>query len=399
MAQWDVTTTGAMFEFDTTEVNYNQALAIDTNHFLVQYSGTGSDGYVAVLAINTSTWAITTTSVLEYDTTNGLFSDMLRIDTNHFLCYWSGAGADGFAQTMVVNTTTWAVTTAVAPTEWDTVQCQYNDSVWVDANHLAHVASNSGGDGFIAIHDVNTTTYAFNVTGSPLEFDTQDNTSNSIVKVDTNHVVNFWHGGTGSVLAQVQAFTVNTTTWAITTAASVLSYDTDLPASSASHYPASMVVDANHILHTWHDAAGSRLAQIFEVNTTTWAVTTAGSILTITTAASQANAINYKNSIARIDTNHFLHAARGWNGSADAGLLHVLVVDTSTWAVTTTGSSLDYTTTIGQGVYPTIAPITGYDSYYLLLFRGTDNDGYSLVVSVETASVANGFIPRIIIMS
>jgi hypothetical protein len=60
-----------------------------------------------------STWAVTTAnSALEFDTQNCYENSSIIIDSNHFLNFWRGTDGDSFAQVMAVNTSTWAVTTA-----------------------------------------------------------------------------------------------------------------------------------------------------------------------------------------------------------------------------------------------------------------------------------------------
>lgn len=188
-------------------------------------AGSGSDGFATVFAVNTTTWAVTTASTpLEFDTVLGQYHSVLAIDTNHFINFWEGNGSDGFAQTFTVNTTTWAVTTAAAALEFDTQTGQYHSACKIDANHFIdfYLGGAATTDGFAQVFDVNTTTWAVATSSSKFLFDTDVGTFNSSYKVDTNHFINFWTGADGDGFTQV--FTVNTSTWAVTTAGSQLEF-------------------------------------------------------------------------------------------------------------------------------------------------------------------------------
>ena len=72
---------------------------VDANHFINFYAGADVDGFAVVVAVNTSTWAVTTSnSALEFDTDSGRYNSCAKIDTNHFINFWQGPSTDGFVQ-------------------------------------------------------------------------------------------------------------------------------------------------------------------------------------------------------------------------------------------------------------------------------------------------------------
>ena len=83
---------------------------------------------------------------------------------------------------------------------------------------------------------------AYDVTtaGEVLEHDTQAGLYNSLVQIDANHFIDFYQGN--GVEGSAQVFTVNTSTWATTTASSRLKFDT-----SATYFSASQI-DDNHFI-------------------------------------------------------------------------------------------------------------------------------------------------------
>ena len=48
-------------------------------------------------------WAVTTANAsLEFDTVQGTYSSSYQIDSNHFINFWSGNGNDGYVQVFTV---------------------------------------------------------------------------------------------------------------------------------------------------------------------------------------------------------------------------------------------------------------------------------------------------------
>ena len=105
MATWAVTTAAASLKFEQVYGYYNSCYQIDSNHFINFWGGADYDGFVQTFAVNTSTWAVTTAAAsLEFDTVLGYYNSCYQIDSNHFINFWSGANGDGFVQTFVVTT-------------------------------------------------------------------------------------------------------------------------------------------------------------------------------------------------------------------------------------------------------------------------------------------------------
>ena len=187
-------------EFDTVYGLYNNCYKIDSNHFINFWRGGGSlNGFVQVFTVNTSTWAVTTAgAILEFDTVNGLYTSCSKIDDNHFINFWSGADSDGFVQVFTVNTSTWEVTTAGAILEFDTVYGLYNSCYKIDDNHFINFWSGADSDGFVQVFTVNTSTWAVTTTTARLEFDTQTGSFNGCYEITTGYFINFFQGGAGA---------------------------------------------------------------------------------------------------------------------------------------------------------------------------------------------------------
>jgi enamine deaminase RidA (YjgF/YER057c/UK114 family) len=333
MAAYDVSTSNARLIFDTVVGGalWSSCYKIDTNHFINFWSSTNNIGYVQSFTVNTSTWAVTTANTrLQFDGTMGTDNSCYQIDANHFINFWGG-GNSGFAEVFTVNTTTWAVTTAAARLEFDTAYGFQNSCYQVDANHFINFWGGSGNDGFVETFTVNTTTWAVTTAAARLEFDTVNGEYNSCFKIDTNHFINFWNGSGDDGF--VETFTVNTTTWAVTTAAEVLEFDTQ-----NCTYNSCYKIDTNHFINFYSGLNSDGYVQTFTVNTTTWAVTTAAEVLEFDTVW------GFSNDCYPIDANHFINF---WAGEGLNSYVQVFTVNTSTWAVTTAAARLEFDTVYG----------------------------------------------------
>jgi hypothetical protein len=382
MADWAVTTAGAAFEYETTLGQYqSKPLAIDTNHFLVAWSGSGSDGFAGVFTVNTTTWAVTTASTpLEFDTQTLYGTPVIGIDTNHALVFWQDSDGDGRCQVLTVDTTTWAVTTASTPLEFDTQDYlgSVSHAVKVDDNHFLCAWCGVSGDGYIQTFTVNTTTWAVTTASSVLEHDTQNGSANYLCKIDTNHFILVYSGGASSY-GQAQVFTVNTTTWAVTTSSSRFQFLGQVATNNRVEQ-----VDSNHFIYFYRESTTSAdgFVGTFTVNTTTWAVTTASTPLEFDTQEYS------QGSLVKIDTNHFLFTWAGPDtdaGTAFDGFSQVFEVNTTTWAVTTSAASIEFDATQGEwtAISAPIAGTSGATTKFFLAWSGSGDDGYAQVLNVE----------------
>lgn len=368
MAAYDVTTANSSLEFDTQNCRNNSCYQIDANHFINFWGGVDDDGYVQTFAVNTSTWAVTTAGAsLEFDAYYGIYNSCYQVDTNHFINFWWGSNVHDRAYTQVftVNTTTWAVSTAGASLEFDTQNGTFNSCYQVDANHFINFWCGVTSDGYTQVFTVNTSTWAVTANGTALEFDTQNNGYNSCYQVDSNHFINFWLGGATTTDGYTQVFTVNTSTWAVTTAGSSLKFDTDVGSHNSCY-----AIDSTHFINFWRGVDIDGFAQVFTVNTTTWAVTTAAGTLEFNTDLCS------DNSCYQIDSNHFInfYAGTGFDGFAQ-----VFTVNTSTWAITTTTASLEFDTQ--NGIYNSCCAIDS--NHFINFWQSVDADGFVQVFSVE----------------
>jgi len=98
-----------------TDSAYLPSLAkIDSNHYLVVYSGPGNDGYAAVLEID-SHWNISrVSSEYEFDPLNVAGTDVIKIDSAHYLVIYNGTANTGRSVVLEVKSSgdSWKITKA-----------------------------------------------------------------------------------------------------------------------------------------------------------------------------------------------------------------------------------------------------------------------------------------------
>jgi hypothetical protein len=375
MATRDVTTAASLFNFDSSFAFHQSCHAIDANHFINFWGGLDWDGYVQVFAVNTTTRAVTTAAAaLEFDTDIGSHSCCIIVDTNHFINFWQWTSGDWFVQSFTVNTTTRAVTTAATRLEFDTADYQLGSVAVVDSNHFVLFWWGSGSDWFVQSFTVNTTTRAVTTAATRLEFDTQIWTNNSCFRIDTNHYINFWRWWTLNAIAQV--FAVNTTTFAVSTSWAVFDMWLDNLGCTCQQ------VDANHFIVFYNSASlWNELAQVVTVDTSTWAITTSAASLIISTWGSSLTS-------RKIDDNHFiLFYGWPWND----WFVGIFEVDTTTFEVTTASSLLEFDTQLGLSN----SCFTVDSSHFINFWRDTNSDWIVQVFEVELPVVGwNSYTPR-----
>ena len=380
MANWDVTTASSILEFDTVSGGSDSCAVIDVNNFITLWSGNAGSyaGSAQVFSVNTTTWAITTAgSKFGFDTNAAASASaitIVKIDTNHFVGFYSGVDADGFVSVFSVNTTTWAITTT-SSLEFDTADGGHNASCLIDENHIINFWS--GGDA--QVFTVNTSTWEIS-TAAAVKTGTGLN-ANSCIKIDTNHFINFYRGGGDDGFAQV--VTVNTSNWEITTSSSSLEFDTQ-----QAYYTSAIKVDNTHALCFWYDSSGDGRCQTFAINTTTWAITTAASSFEYDTQ------VGSPMSVKQLDVNHFLYTYYGY-GATNTVYAQTFEINTSTWAVSTTVAKLAIQASgnaPGQVNYGLCAIDT---SHFTFFFPGTDSDGFAQVLNVEVPAAAGTASPSV----
>jgi hypothetical protein len=191
----------------------------DATRWLVCYEFAGADGNAVVLTLNTSTWAFTTTSSLEFDTNEARFIETVPLDANHFLLTWTDVTAGiSEAQVLEVNLSTWAITAVGSPITLDaathTVTGERHSSLVVldhpTGKYVVTRAYRSLADGFIKADmlSVNDSTWAVTLDAELGSVSPATGKDQFIQKVSPTRAI-IWWTDTASTDGFVQSFDIS----------------------------------------------------------------------------------------------------------------------------------------------------------------------------------------------
>lgn len=273
----------------------------------------------------------------EVDTYSGEFS-LCKIDDTHAIYFKRGTGDPsdtnaGTAQVVEINNATGEITPLGTPLEFDAAKGRSNKCLQIDSTHFINIWSSSSDDGKAQVFSVNTLSWDISAIGSPLTFESGFNYLNDLVQVDSNHFMAFWVTTTES---KVQILEVNLSTWAVTAKDSALVYQGSNATVSSAH----PLGDGQHVINFWCGTSLHDFAQVFSANLSTWAVTAIGTALEFYTSSGL-----YLTAASLNDGKHFI--AFWQKTGAGGGYAQVFQVNPSTFAVTTAGAEYlfdpDYT--------------------------------------------------------
>jgi len=288
------TTNYSSLDFGTSGTGIS-AVQIDTEHYLVSYSG----GNV-VLEVNTTDWSISNYTilsncgslasnskslskidathylstydkdvVLEVNTTDWSISNytptslskeynsIIKMNETHYLSTYSISDV-GYARVLEVNTTDWSISNYSI----------YNFSTMhrnsklekIDSEHYLNIYRGQDSDGYASILYVNTTNNNVITKLSDLEFDTTYGANFGIEKIDTNFYILTWGGGSDN---QFFASVIEVKDdW------SIVKYDTITIGYINGAYgpiPGMEKIDENHYLVTYGESTSSSTIFILRV--------------------------------------------------------------------------------------------------------------------------------------
>jgi hypothetical protein len=178
---WNITKE-TPFEYDTEHAVTPALAKIDDTHYLCVYTDKFSDGQAVVLTINTGTWNITKETPFEYDTEHALTPALAKIDDTHYLCVYTGPGSDGWAVVLTVDTGMWTIS-AGTKFMFDDSDCANPVLAQIDTNNYLCAYSGSGSDGWAVVLAVESDTWIISK-GVSLEFDTSKGTHPALAQID-----------------------------------------------------------------------------------------------------------------------------------------------------------------------------------------------------------------------
>jgi len=138
---------GTKFEYDDTQAQDAALAQIDATHYLCAYTGTLADGWALVMTVHTGTWTVSGGPRFEFDGSDGKSPALSQIDSSRYLCAYTGLGFDGWATVLVVDPNTWTVGGLGTRIEFDTTQGMWPALARIDPNNHLCVYEDSDSDG------------------------------------------------------------------------------------------------------------------------------------------------------------------------------------------------------------------------------------------------------------
>ena len=191
-------------EHDTQQGIENSIVQVDSDTYLLAYSGPDGDGFIKTFTISADGATVTQVQSLTHDNINGEFNSLVQVDSDTYLLAYTGQDSDGYLKTFTV-AADGSTITQVASLEHDTDLGQYNSLAKVDSDTYVLAYAGSSNDGYIKTvtvpADGSTITQV-----AVLEHDTNNAIYNSLVQVDTDTYVlgyrDAWNDG------QLKTFTI-----------------------------------------------------------------------------------------------------------------------------------------------------------------------------------------------
>ena len=136
--------------------------------------------------------------------------------------------------------------------------------------------------------------------------------------------------------------------------------------------PALAQIDSTHYLCAYEGEDGDGFASVLTVNTGNWTISS-GEAVEFDTSNAELPVL------AQIDSTHYLCV---YEGKGNDGFAVVLTVDTG-WTVSLEGRT-PFEFEIKSGMEPALAKID--DTHYLCAYRGPNDDGWAVILSVDTGN-------------
>ncbi|MDD5774167.1 MAG: hypothetical protein PHX78_11965 [bacterium] len=286
-------TRGTIFTFDASAASGTGLAQIDSDDFLLVYTGPGSDGWSKVLTVNTGAGTVTTSFSFEFDASNGVSPAIARIDATNYLVAYTGPGSDGWAVMLRENPATKAITMGT-PFEFDASNGVSPAIAQIDATNYLVVYGGPGSDGWAVILTVNTATRTI-TRGTPFEYDTNNGLVPAIIKVDAANYLVAYQGSGNAGTAVI--LTVNVAARTITRGAPFIFEAGSISANSLEQ------IDAADYLLTYTGPVNSGRSVILTVDTVAKTVTM-GTMFKFDNTG-------YEPDVSGIDATNYLVAYRG----------------------------------------------------------------------------------------
>ena len=184
----------ALLEHETEMGRHNSIVQVDSDTYALAYSDENEKGWIATFTISLNGSSITEIASLKHNNNQGLYNSLVQVDSDTYLLAYTGPGNDGFISSFTISSDGTSIT-EIVQLEHQTSHAEYNSLVQVDSDTYALAYSGPDDDGFI-----NTFTVASDGSSitevATVEHNTSDASFNSLIQVDSDTYV-LAYSGTG----------------------------------------------------------------------------------------------------------------------------------------------------------------------------------------------------------
>ena len=135
-------------EHDTQQGTYNSLVQVDSDTYLLAYQGLDGDGFIKTFTISADGATVTQVQSLTHDNINGTYNSLVQVDSDTYLLAYTGQDNDGYLKTFTVAADGSSIT-QVAVLEYDTDNGMYHSLIKVDSYTYVLAYAGSSNDGYI----------------------------------------------------------------------------------------------------------------------------------------------------------------------------------------------------------------------------------------------------------
>lgn len=391
MAVYDITQLGSALEFDTTNAGAKYIEKITDTRFVIAWQNSKTVKYVQCFNLNRSTGAITALSNPlnfyadsidwnEYSESNRPPS-IVRINDTKFIIFWTGRGNDGYVQTFQINESTGGITSWSSILIFDYTSGVNNSSCFLLSDstytYILNTWYYNSSNTMARVFRITNSTGGITAMGTLKSVGSNNGLSaSSIVPISSEKVFMTFSGASE---ASSLVLNINNSTWEVTSNTILTYYNTsnDPDSNSAEILSLSPLIGINAFSSGLYDYAGF---QLFNINNSTWEVSTLGGSVTNISTLQQ---FNSKRIIKRIDDTHFIYF---YTGTGYDGYVRTYEINPSN-GVSTLIDEIEFDTSDDRRN----SCCDMGDGLFVNSWSGISDDGYVQTFRVELPSLSTNF--------
>lgn len=303
------------FEYHPDNSFSNTAVSLNASKAINFFSASGLKARVFDLNVATGQISALGPSINLESNSYSHYS-IVRLDATHVILFYSQ-----YCKVFEINLSSGGITANQSGFfVFDNLGIGWNSAVLLDSDHVLNFwnainyTNGNSKDGSCQIFNINKSTGGVSPIGNKFIFNNHLTSVNSAVKVDANHVMNFWYDG-GSASAMCQILNYNISTGAISGVGSPFQFDNTTRDNSA------FLIDPTHVMIFWN-GNGTGYCQILEIDISSGSITPLGVKYSFSNSISS---LAFYIDAHKIGNDYVMCA---W-GDANGGFVQVFQVDTS----------------------------------------------------------------------